>query len=163
MSIDADRTPAWLRRLRIDKVSLVDKGANAHSTISFFKREDTDMTTTATSQTVIFHELRKRAVEKYPDEPEYAAIDRFVTEVPEGQELARRHSEAIVDYEPQGTVEKVDFIGGNDAQAIAKSLDDAAVTYSRTHNVGMEAAYDRVLETTEGQQLRERYDKLVRS
>jgi|AntDryMetagUQ889_1029465.scaffolds.fasta_scaffold47178_1 hypothetical protein len=50
----------------------------------------------------------------------------------------------IVDYEPEEIIEKDDSIGSNDAQAIAKSLDDAAVTYGCTHGVGMESAYDRV-------------------
>lgn len=45
---------------------------------------------------------------------------------------------------------------------IAKRLDDAAKEYALTHNVGHEAAYDIVLGTSEGMELRQKYDALVR-
>ncbi len=54
----------------------------------------------------------------------------------------------------------VAFIGGDNATAIAKTLDDPAIDLSRTQCVGMEVAYDKVLATTEGQRLRESYDRL---
>lgn len=36
---------------------------------------------------------------------------------------------------PRRSCQELGYIGGNDAQAIGKSLDDAAVTYARIHNV----------------------------
>lgn len=98
------RTPAWLRRLRVTRVALVDQGANEHSQITFHKREENDMTTTASSQTVIFEDIKKRAVREFPTLTEPQAIDRYVTEIPEGQALARQHSKAVVDYQPEEVV-----------------------------------------------------------
>ena len=90
------------------------------------------------------------------------AIDRYTSETAEGQVLGRACTPS--DYEPQETITKAaEISGGDHASRIAKALDDAAVGYARENGVGMEAAYDRVLETTEGQQLRESYERLVRS
>ncbi len=45
--------------------------------------------------------------------------------------------------------------------AIAKALDDAAIDFSRTCNDDLEAACDGGLAISEGQRLRESYDRLV--
>lgn len=72
------------------------------------------------------------------------------------------HSEAVVDDELREVVEKQERIGGATAGLIAKRLDDAAREYALTHGVGHEAAYDIVLGTAEGMELRQKYDALVR-
>ncbi len=78
------------------------------------------MTTTVASQSVIFEDIRKRATKQFPELTEPSAIDRFTSEVPEGQALARHHSEAVVDYQPEEIVTKAERIGGDAAEAIAK-------------------------------------------
>lgn len=120
------------------------------------------MTNTAQSQTTIFEDIRKRAVREFPELPQAEAIDRFTSEIEEGQLLARMHSEAVVDFEPEEVVTKAERVGGDQAELIAKRLDDAAKEYALTHNVGHEAAYDIVLGTSEGMELRQKYDALVR-
>lgn len=121
------------------------------------------MNTTA-SQSAIYQDIRKAALQCFPDIPEYEAVDRYTSETAEGRVLARLHSEAIADFEPQETTAKAAEISGGDrASRIAKALDDAAVGYARENGVGMEAAYDQVLNTSEGRSLREKYDELVRA
>lgn len=172
---EENQAPAWLRQLRVTKIALVDRGANQHAHITLYKHDlpesigrpilpeqETDMNTTVQSQSVIFDDIKKRATKHFPELTEPVAIDRFTTELEEGRVLARQHSEAVVDFEPQEVVTKQERIGGDQAELIAKRLDDAAREYSLLHGCGRESAYDHVLASSEGQQLRKRYDQFVR-
>lgn len=165
---EESRTPAWLRRLRVERIALVDQGANPHAHISLWKARDLPeqgrhMKTT-TSQTQVFESIRKAALQRFPDVTEVLAIDRFTSETAEGIELAQRHSQAEPDYEPEEEkIEKAaEYIGGSDAHAIAESLDQAATELANRTGVSKEAAYDAVFATSEGQALKKRYDSLVR-
>lgn len=93
-------------------MALVDVGANPHAHVSLYKRQEQDMTNTAQSQTTIFEDIRKRAVREFPELPQAEAIDRFTSEIEEGQLLARMHSEAVVDFEPEEVVTKAERVGG---------------------------------------------------
>lgn len=158
-----NRTPAWLKRLRVTKVALVDTAANEHAYITLYKRKEKNViTNTGQSQSLIFEAIQKKATRQFPELTEPQAIDRYTSEVPEGQALARAHSEAVVDYEPQEVHQIVEKAGGSQAELVAKRLDDAAKEYALTHNIGHEAAYDIVLGTAEGMELRQKYDRLMR-
>ncbi len=57
----------------------------------------------------------KPVVRQFPELTEPVAIDRFTTETPEGQALARQNSEAVVDFQPEEIVEKHERVGGDQA------------------------------------------------
>ena len=114
-----------------------------------------------TSQSLIFKSIAEGARRQFPDLLDHDAITRYV-ETEEGRELAQRHSQTQPDFEPEETIEEQKRIGGDQAELIVKRLDDAAKEYPLTHNRGHEAAYDIVLGSSEGMELRSKYDALVR-
>jgi hypothetical protein len=160
-----DCTPGWLKRLSVEKIALVDQGANPEAVVTLYKSRDLPAqvgTIAKAGQSKIFEGIAKGARKLFPGLSGYDAIARYI-ETEEGQQLALRHSQAEPDFEPEEFVSKAEFVGGDQGALIAKRLDDAASEYMLLHGCSKGRAYDKVLASSEGRDLREKYDTLVRS